>query len=286
MFRSGQRITARTYYWLINRWADVELVDGVGDFRLISRRAVDGLLKLEEYNRFSKGLFAWIGFESIVFEYENVQRETGKSRWTFRKLFEYGLDGMLSFNNKPLRLAIYFGLALTAVAVLYAIWVVAVAATQGVEMPGYVTLIAAIVGLGGIQMVMLGRDRRVHRPDLLRDQAAPALPGQGEQPDPARRGDRRHRHLDLQAPQPRREPRLEPPRPHRLTRTPDRPLVVCVAPSPGTTTAGTRRTPAPGGRTTRGRRTQYRIRWRSGGEALLGGGREEVQLVRARPPGG
>ncbi|WBQ04518.1 glycosyltransferase family 2 protein [Kribbella sp. CA-293567] len=158
--RSGDPATrtllARTYYWLINRWADVELIDGVGDFRLISRRAVDGLLKLEENNRFSKGLFAWIGFESIVFEYENVQREKGRSRWSFRKLFEYGLDGLLSFNNKPLRAAIYVGLVLTTVAVLYAIWVIVVAATNGVEMPGYVTLIAAITGLGGLQMVMLG----------------------------------------------------------------------------------------------------------------------------------
>jgi glycosyltransferase involved in cell wall biosynthesis len=149
-------LLARTYYWLINRWADVELVDGVGDFRLISRRAVDGLLKLEENNRFSKGLFAWIGFDAIIFEYENVQRESGRSRWSFRKLFEYGLDGLLSFNNKPLRAAIYVGLLLTMVAVVYAIWVIAVAATQGVEMPGYVTLIAAITGLGGLQMVMLG----------------------------------------------------------------------------------------------------------------------------------
>lgn len=150
-------LLARAYYWLINRWADVELVDGVGDFRMISRRAVDGLLTLEENNRFSKGLFAWIGFDSIVFEYENVQREGGgRSRWSFRKLFEYGLDGLLSFNNKPLRAAIYVGMMLTTVAVLYAIWVIVVAATQGVEMPGYVTLIAAITGLGGLQMVMLG----------------------------------------------------------------------------------------------------------------------------------
>ncbi|NEA31778.1 glycosyltransferase family 2 protein [Streptomyces sp. SID13031] len=158
--RSGDPATrtflARTYYWLINRWADVELMDGVGDFRLISRRAVDGLLKLEENNRFSKGLFAWIGFDSIIFEYENVQREGGRSRWSFRKLFEYGLDGLLSFNNKPLRAAIYVGMLLTTVAVVYAIWVIVVAATQGVEMPGYVTLIAAITGLGGLQMVMLG----------------------------------------------------------------------------------------------------------------------------------
>ena len=147
---------ARAYYWLINRWADVELVDGVGDFRLLSRRAVDGLLELGEYNRFSKGLFAWIGFESILFEYENVKQTDRKSRWTFRRLLEYGLDGLLSFNNKPLRLAIYVGGVLTAIAAAYAIWVIVVAALNGVKMPGYVTLIAAITGLGGLQMVMLG----------------------------------------------------------------------------------------------------------------------------------
>jgi len=147
---------ARAYYWLINKWADVELVDGVGDFRLLSRRAVNGLLELGEYNRFSKGLFAWIGFESILFEYENVPQTDRKSRWTFRRLLEYGLDGLLSFNNRPLRLAIYVGLLLTAVAAGYAIWVIAVAILHGVEMPGYVTLIAAITGLGGLQMVMLG----------------------------------------------------------------------------------------------------------------------------------
>ena len=150
-------LLARAYYWLINKWADVELMDGVGDFRLLSRRAVDGLLELNEYNRFSKGLFAWIGYESILFEYENVKAPPQrKSRWTFRRLLEYGLDGLLSFNNKPLRIAIYVGLLLTAVAAGYAVWVIAVAILNGVAMPGYVTLIAAIVGLGGVQMVMLG----------------------------------------------------------------------------------------------------------------------------------
>jgi polyisoprenyl-phosphate glycosyltransferase len=148
---------SRAYYWLINKWADVELMDGVGDFRLLSRRAVDGLLELNEYNRFSKGLFAWIGFESILFEYDNVKAPADrKSRWTFRRLFEYGLDGLLSFNNKPLRAAIYVGLVLTAVAAGYAVWVLVAALLNGVDMPGYVTLIAAITGLGGLQMVMLG----------------------------------------------------------------------------------------------------------------------------------
>ncbi|WP_327639961.1 glycosyltransferase family 2 protein [Kribbella sp. NBC_00482] len=150
-------LAARAYYWLINKWADVEMMDGVGDFRLLSRRAVDGLLELNEYNRFSKGLFAWIGFESLLFEYDNVKQPADrKSRWTFRRLLEYGLDGLLSFNNKPLRMAIYVGLLLTAVAAGYAIWVIVAAILHGVEMPGYVTLIAAITGLGGLQMVMLG----------------------------------------------------------------------------------------------------------------------------------
>ena len=150
-------LAARAYYWLINKWADVEMMDGVGDFRLLSRRAVDGLLELNEYNRFSKGLFAWIGFESLLFEYDNVKPPADrKSRWTFRRLLEYGLDGLLSFNNKPLRMAIYVGLLLTAVAAGYAIWVIVAAILHGVEMPGYVTLIAAITGLGGLQMVMLG----------------------------------------------------------------------------------------------------------------------------------
>ncbi|HEY9334977.1 glycosyltransferase family 2 protein [Kribbella sp. NPDC003505] len=154
---ASRTLFARAYYWLINKWADVELVDGVGDFRLLSRRAVDGLLELNEYNRFSKGLFAWIGFESILFEYDNVKAPPDrKSRWTFRRLLEYGFDGLLSFNSKPLRMAIYVGLLLTAVAAGYAVWVLVAAIVRGVDMPGYVTLIAAIVGLGGLQMVMLG----------------------------------------------------------------------------------------------------------------------------------
>ncbi len=154
---ASRTLFARAYYWLINKWADVELMDGVGDFRLLSRRAVDGLLELGEYNRFSKGLFAWIGFESILFEYDNVKQPAErKSRWTFRRLLEYGLDGLLSFNNRPLRLAIYVGLLLTTVAAAYAVWVIAVALLNGVQMPGYVTLIVAITGLGGLQMVMLG----------------------------------------------------------------------------------------------------------------------------------
>ncbi|MEE1755912.1 glycosyltransferase family 2 protein [Streptomyces sp. SP18CS02] len=158
--RKGDRVTrtltARAYYRLINRLVDVELVDGVGDFRLLSRRTVDAVLELTEYNRFSKGLFAWVGFRTTTFAYENAAREQGRSKWTFGKLLNYGLDGLLSFNDKPLRAALYVGLLLVCVAGAYAAWIVGVALVHGVDTPGYVTLLVTVTALAGVQMVMLG----------------------------------------------------------------------------------------------------------------------------------
>ncbi|MFC4105153.1 glycosyltransferase family 2 protein [Micromonospora zhanjiangensis] len=149
-------LASRAFYRLVNAWVDVELVDGAGDFRLLSRRAVEALLSLPEYNRFSKGLYAWIGFNTATFTYANEARQAGKSRWTIGKLFNYALDGMLSFNNRPLRGAVYMGLLLTTVAVGYMIWVIGMAVVHGIDAPGYVTIIASVIGLGGIQMTTLG----------------------------------------------------------------------------------------------------------------------------------
>ncbi|MFB9520100.1 glycosyltransferase family 2 protein [Streptomyces cremeus] len=158
--RAGDRVTrtltARAYYRFVNRLVDVELVDGVGDFRLLSRRAVDAVLRLTEYNRFSKGIFAWIGYPTETFAYENAVREEGRSKWTFGKLLNYGLDGVISFNNKPLRAALYLGLLLLAVALAYTAWIVGDALVNGVETPGYVTLLVAVTALSGVQMVLLG----------------------------------------------------------------------------------------------------------------------------------
>jgi glycosyltransferase involved in cell wall biosynthesis len=148
---------SRLYYRLVNQWVDVELTDGVGDFRLLSRRAVDALLSMPEYNRFSKGLFSWIGFDTVTFDYHNAAREAGETKWRFGALVNYGMDGLISFNNRPLRLAIYAGLALASVAALYALVITTLAIVQGPpDAPGYVTLIVAVTGLGGIQMLMLG----------------------------------------------------------------------------------------------------------------------------------
>jgi glycosyltransferase involved in cell wall biosynthesis len=158
--RDGDRmirsLLSRVYYRLINRMVDVELTDGVGDFRLLSRPAVDALLSLPEYNRFSKGLFSWIGFDTVTFDYRNVAREAGATKWRFGALLNYGIDGLISFNNRPLRLGIHAGLTLTALAALYAVWITLAAIAGGIETPGYVTLLVAVVGLGGLQMAMLG----------------------------------------------------------------------------------------------------------------------------------
>ncbi|MFF4714589.1 glycosyltransferase family 2 protein [Streptomyces eurythermus] len=158
--RTGDRLTrtltARLYYRLVNRLVDVELVDGVGDFRLLSRRVVDAVLDLTEYNRFSKGLFAWVGFPSTTFEYENAVREAGRSSWNLRGLLNYGLDGLLSFNNRPLRAALWLGVALLLCAGAYTAWIVGAALAHGVQTPGYVTIITAVTALAGVQMVMLG----------------------------------------------------------------------------------------------------------------------------------
>ncbi|TDT37639.1 glycosyl transferase family 2 [Streptomyces sp. BK208] len=154
--RFARTLTARLYYRLVNRLVDVELVDGVGDFRLLSRRVVDAVLALTEYNRFSKGLFAWVGFPTTTFEYENAVREHGRSSWTLKSLLNYGLDGLLSFNNRPLRAALHLGMVLLTFAGLYTAWIVGAALVNGVETPGYVTIITVVTALAGVQMVMLG----------------------------------------------------------------------------------------------------------------------------------
>ncbi|WP_225844618.1 glycosyltransferase family 2 protein [Streptomyces sp. HPF1205] len=147
---------SRLYYRMVNTWVDVELTDGVGDFRLLSRRATDALLAMPEYNRFSKGLFSWIGYDTVTFDYHNAAREAGETKWRFGALVNYGIDGLISFNNRPLRLAIYTGLALASVAAVYAVVITVLAMIQGPDAPGYVTLLVAVTGLGGLQMLMLG----------------------------------------------------------------------------------------------------------------------------------
>ncbi|WP_406135864.1 glycosyltransferase family 2 protein [Streptomyces sp. NBC_01089] len=147
---------SRMYYRLVRRCMDVEVIDGAGDFRLLSRRAVDSVLSLPESNRFSKGIFSWIGFDTVSFTYQNVERAAGESKWGGRHLLNYGIDGLLSFNSKPLRLAIHTGLCLFLSALVYAAYIIGNVVLDGVDTPGYATLLTAIVALSGIQLATLG----------------------------------------------------------------------------------------------------------------------------------
>lgn len=158
--RKGEKFTRRKltnlYYLMINQMVDVKMTDGVGDFRLLSRRALDAILKLTEYNRFSKGLFSWIGFQEKIIEYDNQIRVEGTSKWSFSSLLNYGMDGILSFNNKPLRIAIYSGMLVSLFGFIYIFSTLINYFLNGIETPGYFTMISAIILLGGIQLLFLG----------------------------------------------------------------------------------------------------------------------------------
>ena len=187
-------LASKAYYRMVNRFIDVRLEDGAGDFRLLSRPVVDAVLALEESNRFSKGLFAWVGFRTTYLDYQNAARAGGESKWKLRSLFNYGIDSVISFNSKPLRMAIHLGIAVSLIAVVYGLVVAIEAIVHGNPVPGYVTTICAVVGLGGVQMIMLGVIGeylgRIYlevkgRPSfLVKERALPAHPAPPEPGEP------------------------------------------------------------------------------------------------------
>lgn len=147
---------ARLYYRLVNHIVDVKMVDGIGDFRLLSRKAVNALLAMQEYNRFSKGLFSWIGFKEKIISYENQQRAAGETKWSFKRLLSYGIDGLISFNNKPLRICFIMGGLLVVISVIYILVTLIQILMHGIDVPGYFTTICAILIIGGVQLVSVG----------------------------------------------------------------------------------------------------------------------------------
>lgn len=159
--RTGENIARKSmtklYYKLINSFVeDIEFIDGVGDFRLLSQRAVKAMSSLKEYNRFSKGLFEWIGYNTKIFTYQNVEREAGHSKWTFTNLLNYGIDGLISFNNKPLRAMIYLGMTIFSLSIVYILYLLIGIMVNGINNPGYFTTIAAVLLIGGIQLISIG----------------------------------------------------------------------------------------------------------------------------------
>lgn len=148
---------AKWFYRISNSMMDVKLTDGVSEFRLFSRKAVNAVLALPEYNRFAKGLFAWIGFDEKIIEYPNQVREAGVTKFGFKNNINYAIQGILSFNDKPLRICIKAGLACVLIAVAYLVWMFIswLINPQGL-VSGYFTTLFAIVLLGGVQLISIG----------------------------------------------------------------------------------------------------------------------------------
>lgn len=147
---------ARRFYTIINRLSDVQIVDGARDYRIMSRRAVDSLLNLRERSRFCKGLFSWVGYPSRCLEYENVIRVAGDSSWSFWKLFNYAIEGLVSFSTVPLKLATYVGLCVGLLSFGYMLVKIVDTLLYGNPVSGYPSLVSIVLFSAGVQLVFLG----------------------------------------------------------------------------------------------------------------------------------
>ena len=151
-----KRLTASMFYKIFNMMSEIAIPENAGDFRLLDRKAVDALLQLPERNRFTKGLYAWIGFRQIGIPFERVERVAGTSSWSYFKLFNFSIDALTSFSILPLRIASVLGGTISIVGILYAFYLVIRTLAFGIDVPGYASIMVAILFLGGFQMLGLG----------------------------------------------------------------------------------------------------------------------------------
>lgn len=147
---------ARQFYKLMNKISDTEVVDGARDFRFMRRQMVDAILELGEYNRFSKGIFGWVGFNTKWLSFENVERVAGETKWSFWGLFFYSLDGITAFSTRPLYIASGFGILFCIIAFLMICVIIAKTLMWGDPVAGYPSQICVIFFIGGIQLFCLG----------------------------------------------------------------------------------------------------------------------------------
>ncbi|GAB6956772.1 glycosyltransferase family 2 protein [Ruminococcus champanellensis] len=147
---------ARKFYRIMNKISQTEIVDGAQDFRFMSRQMVDAILSMREYNRFSKGIFSWVGFKTKYIEYENVERAAGTTAWSFWSLFRYSLEGIFAFSTAPLAIASVLGLVSCVIAFLMMIWIIVKTLAFGEAVAGFPSIMCAIFLLGGLQLFCIG----------------------------------------------------------------------------------------------------------------------------------
>lgn len=151
-----KKATARAFYRIIQRIGPVSIPEDVGDFRLMSRRAVDALKQIRERHRFMKGLFAWIGFPQKAIDYQRDARFAGVTKWNYWKLWNFAIEGITSFSIAPLKISTYAGLLVAALAFIYAMWVIYKTLIFGDPVQGYPSLMVVVLFLGGVQLIGIG----------------------------------------------------------------------------------------------------------------------------------
>ncbi|MDM8358464.1 glycosyltransferase family 2 protein [Pandoraea communis] len=152
----AKRVTAGLYYRVHNRLSDVKLPENVGDYRLMDRRVVEALKRLPERHRFMKGLFAWVGYRTAVLRYERQPRCAGQSKFSGWRLWNFALEGITSFSSLPLRCWTYIGLSIAFAAFFYGSFIIGRTLVLGIDVPGYASLLSALLFLGGLQLIGIG----------------------------------------------------------------------------------------------------------------------------------
>ena len=147
---------ARMFYKIINKMSNIEMVDGARDYRLMKRQVVDSIISLKEYNRYSKGLFSFVGFDTKWIEYENVERVAGETKWSFWKLFKYALEGITAFSTTPLIFSSIVGLIFCLVAFIAIIFIIVKTLVYGDPTAGWPSMACIIVFVSGIQLFTIG----------------------------------------------------------------------------------------------------------------------------------
>ena len=150
------RFFKKMFYRVINKMTKITFVQDASDFRTFRRNMADAIIDMKEYFRFSKGIFSWIGFETYYMPYEVEKRANGKTKWSFSKLFHYGVGGIISFSTMPLRFSTVMGMGCSFCSLIYLIVVVLKRLLHGVEIPGYATIVGLILLLGGLELFAIG----------------------------------------------------------------------------------------------------------------------------------
>ena len=147
-------VFSKLFYKMMRMFIPIE--KNVQDFRLMKKEVVDAILSLKEYNRFSKGIFTWVGFNIKYIEIENIERKAGKTKWSFKKLFSYAIEGITSFTTEPLKASTLMGLCISIIAIISTIVIILQTLIYGKDVPGYASIITAILFMGGVQLISIG----------------------------------------------------------------------------------------------------------------------------------